>query len=165
MRIYLMRHATSGSEEELSRSADEDPPLSPNGMTKARAVARGLAELRIELHCVLSSPLARAAQTAEIVSHALGVPAGQVRSTDALRPGTKPSVLIEEMARLGGEEVLCVGHSPHLDDVMASLLGCSSRITVLKKAAVACVQCEALSPPRGVLLWLYPQRVLRRLGR
>jgi phosphohistidine phosphatase len=165
MRLYLMRHATSGSEGDPGQPADADPPLSPSGMSKARAAARGLLELRIELSFVLSSPLARAMQTAEIVAQTLSVPVSQLRSIDALRPESAPAALIDELARLEAEELLCVGHGPQLDDVVAALLGCSSRITALKKAAVVGLQCESLSPPRGVLLWLYPQRGLRRMGR
>ena len=165
MRLYLMRHATSSAGEEGNRTAGGDTGLTPNGMTKARAAAHGLAELRVELTYLLTSPLARAVQTGEIAAHVLGLPSSQVRRTETLQPGSKPALLVDEIARLEAEELLCVGHSPHLDDVIANLLGCPSRITALKKAAVACLQLEPVSPPRGLLLWLYPQKTLRRLGR
>jgi phosphohistidine phosphatase len=165
MRLYLMRHATAGAGDAATRMADEDPPLTPNGMSKARAAAHGLAELRVEVGYLLTSPLARAVQTGEIAAHVLGIPGSQIRSTQALQPGSEPALLLDEMARLEAEEVLCVGHSPHLDDVISRVLGAPARITALKKAGIACLQLESVAPTRALLLWLYPQRVLRRLGR
>ena len=160
-----MRHATAGANDRPERSADEDPPLTPDGMTKARAAARGLAVLEIEASAFLTSPLLRAAQTAEIVSQVLVIPGDQIRRTDALKPESPPGQLMEELMRLDDEEVLCVGHSPQLDDVISHLLGCRVRVTALKKTAVACLELDSSSPPRGVLLWLYPQKVLRHLGK
>jgi len=160
-----MRHATAGVSDRPERSADEDPPLTPDGMTKARAAARGLAELQIETSVFLTSPCLRAVRTAEIVAQVLGITGDQIRRTDALKPESSPSQLVEEIFVLEAEAVLCVGHSPQLDDVISHILGCRSRITALKKAAVACLELEPISPPRGLLVWLYPQRVLRRIGR
>ena len=164
-RLYLMRHATAGASDPPERSADEDPPLTPDGITKARAAARGLAEHQIEASLFLTSPLLRAVRTAEIVALEFSVPIDQIRRTDALKPESSPSQLVEEIFVLEAEAVLCVGHSPQLDDVISHILGCRSRITALKKAAVACLELDSISPPRGLLLWLYPQKVLRRLGK
>jgi phosphohistidine phosphatase len=165
MRLYLMRHATAGSGDAMTRPADEDLPLTPNGMSKARAAAHGLAELRVEVGYLLTSPLSRAVQTAEIAAHVLGIPGSQIRSTKALQPGSDPALLLDEIGRLEAEKVLCIGHSPHLDDVISKLLGATGRITALKKAGIACLQLESVAPARALLLWLFPQKVLRHLGR
>jgi phosphohistidine phosphatase len=114
---------------------------------------------------VLSSPLLRALQTAEIISEELRLPPDQVRRSEALRPGSPVKLFLEELSGIGTGEVLCVGHSPDLDDFVSRLLRCPSRITALKKASVACLQIDSLSPTQGVLLWLHPQKVLRRLGK
>lgn len=165
MLLYLMRHAAAASGESEGQPTDEDPGLTPQGMVKARVSARGLVRLRIHPTVLLTSPLSRALQTAEIVSEELGVPTDQIRSSDALQPTSPATQILEELSGIEAEEVLCIGHAPHLDDVISLLLGCPSRITALKKASVACLQVDSLAPARGVLLWLHPQKVLRRLGK
>jgi len=164
-RLCLMRHAPAGAGDHAERSTDDDPSLTPNGMTKARAAAWGLAELEIEAPVLPTSPFLRAVQKAEIVSQVLGIPSDQIRRTDILKPGTSPSQLVEEILPLEAEAVVCAGHSPQLDDAISHIPDCQSRITRLKKAAVACLELSSGSPPRGFLLWLYPPRMLRRLGR
>jgi phosphohistidine phosphatase SixA len=104
-------------------------------------------------------------QTAEIVSEELGLPPDQIRHAAALRPGSSVKQLLEELSGIEAAEVLCVGHSPDLDNFISQVLGCPSRITALRKASVACLQIDSLSPAQGILLWLHPQKVLRRLGK
>ena len=54
-RLYLMRHATAGTSNPADRVADDDPGLTPVGMTRARAADRD----SLSLVLVLLSPLAR----------------------------------------------------------------------------------------------------------
>jgi phosphohistidine phosphatase len=165
MLLYLMRHAAAGGGESEDLPADDDRGLTPQGMVKARAAARGLVRLDVHPTALLTSPLLRAFQTAEIASEELGFQPDQIRHTEALRPASPVKQLLEELSGIAAEEVLCVGHSPDLDNVIAQVLSCTSRVTALKKASVACLQIDSLSPARGVLLWLHPQKVLRRLGK
>jgi phosphohistidine phosphatase len=165
MLLYLMRHAAAGGGESEGIPVDNDPGLTPQGMVKARGAARGLVRLEAHPSVVLSSPLLRALQTSEIVSEELGLPPDQIRRSEALRPGSPVKLFLEELSGIGTEEVLCVGHSPDLDDFVSRVLRCPSSITALKKASVACLQIDSLSPAQGVLLWLHPQKVLRRLGK
>jgi phosphohistidine phosphatase len=163
IRLYLMRHATAGSLSD--GSGDTDPPLTTDGVAKARGAARGLVKLGVDPAILLTSPLLRAVQTAQIVSQELGIPVDRIRRTDTLKPGSAPGLLVEELSRVEGETALCVGHAPLLDDVIAHLLGTDSRLTALKKASVACLELAAGGSPQGLLLWLFPQKILRRLGR
>jgi probable phosphoglycerate mutase len=71
MAIYLIRHGeTAGNAERVVQRPDI--PLSPNGVEQARRLARRLASERIGL--ILSSDLARAAMTAEVVRETTGAP-------------------------------------------------------------------------------------------
>jgi len=164
-RLSLMRHASAGTSDRAERSGEEDPPLTADGITKVRAAARGLAELQIGVSQILTSPLSRAVQTAESVSQVLAVPGDQIRRTESLTPGAVPSRLLEEIHALEAAGILCVGHSPQSDDVISHVLDCRSRMTAMKKAAVACMELDSVSPPGGLLLWLHPQKALRRLGK
>ena len=95
----------------------------------------------------------------------LAVPGDQIRRTESLTPGAVPSRLLEEIHALEAAGILSVGHSPQLDDVISHVLDCRSRMTAMKKAAVAGMELDSISPPGGLLLWLYPQKALRRLGK
>ncbi|HTY41570.1 MAG TPA: histidine phosphatase family protein, partial [Thermoanaerobaculia bacterium] len=69
MEIWLLRHAAA--EERSSSGRDADRTLTEDGHKRAREVARGLAALETGITLVLSSPFARARQTAEPVARAL----------------------------------------------------------------------------------------------
>lgn len=156
MLLYLMRH---GIAADAPGQPDAERPLTEEGREKTRAVARALASLEIAPRHVLSSPLVRAVQTAELVVGEVG---GRRRATPALTPGSPPERLLDEVLRLTSESVLCVGHAPLLDQILATTLGVAHPVTELKKAAVACLDLEP-STRRALLVWLLPPSVAKRV--
>ncbi len=93
MKLILVRH---GRPNENDPSSPNDPPLNADGRRQARAVAQLLA--REGVTRVVSSPLARARETAEPLAERLGLPidtiagwaeadraADRYRSTETLR--------------------------------------------------------------------------------
>ncbi len=127
-------------------------------------MAKGVAKLVASADALMSSPLVRAVQTAEIFAAALGYAKEKIVRTDALLPGSDAVVLFRELAKQkDGEEVFCFGHAPQLDEAVAFALGAKQLLTALKKAGVACLELERVSPPSGILLWLCPPKILRRL--
>jgi len=163
MRLYLMRHGTA--EQPDDSGADARRALTAQGRERVEAVARGLAALGVEPKEVWSSPLLRARQTAEIAARRLGVPPKRIHLTPSLAPGAAPRQLLAELAnRRGGGDVLCCGHAPHLDALLAECIGLGAQPrTALKKAGVACLQ-AALSPAEPARLeWLMPPAALRRM--
>jgi len=163
MRLYLMRHASA--EEDGEPDNPSDPGLTQEGMIKARSAARGLVSLGIQPDALLTSPLRRAVQTAEIVAQELSIREDKLVRSETLQPGANPAQLLEELSRIEENEVLCFGHAPHLDDVIAHLLGCRRPVTILKKAAVVCMELDPVEEGRGILIWLFPQRALRRMAK
>ena len=83
MRIFLLRHAEAQPKEEVDR--DEDRTLTVKGETRLRKAARGLRRLDIFPERVLTSPLKRALQTAELIADELGF-TGEVEAIDELSP-------------------------------------------------------------------------------
>jgi phosphohistidine phosphatase SixA len=73
--------------------------------------------------------------------------------------------LLRDLGKLKAKEVMCFGHEPHLHLVVGQVLHTSARITELKKAGVACLQLEHISPPHGQLVALYPPKTLRLLAK
>ncbi len=164
MFLYLMRHGIAIDREDPKCPTDPERFLTKKGIEKTRAAAQGLRALGIKPDAMLTSPFVRAVQTAEIAAASLGFARDRIRRTETLIFGHKAAELFRELAKIRGKEVMCFGHAPHLDEVIAFALGCRAPITLLKKAGVAALELEAISPPRGALLWLHTPRSLRILG-
>ncbi len=164
MLLYLMRHGIAIDREDPECPADAERYLTKKGMEKTREVALGLRALGINPEAMLTSPFVRAVQTAEITAAAFGFSRDKIRQTESLIFGHKPAELLRELAKLRAKEVMCFGHAPHLDEVIALVLGCRGTVTSLKKAGVACLELKAMAPPQGSLLWLCTPRTLRALG-
>ena len=163
MRLYLMRHGIAINRENADCPPEPERYLTPKGIQRTRAAARGLRALRVKPVALLSSPYVRALQTGEIVCEVLGLDPKQLRTTDALRPEAKPGRLVEELGRLEGE-VICFGHAPHVDDFIAHALKATASFTTLKKSGVACLDIDSLAPLRATLFWVLTSRILRRIG-
>ena len=163
MRLYLMRHGIAIDREDPDCPSDPERYLTPKGIQRTRAAARGLRALRVKPTALLTSPLVRAVQTGEVVCEVLGLDSKQLRTTEALRPEAKPARLAEELVRLTGE-VICFGHAPQIDEFIAHALKATAPFTALKKSGVACLDIDSLAPLRATLFWVLTSRILRRLG-
>jgi phosphohistidine phosphatase len=164
MRLYLVRHGIAIDHDDPKCPSDPKRYLTPEGAKKARAAMRGLAALGATADAMFSSPYLRAAQTAEIAADVFGFSADKIEVTDALLPGAAPGALLKDLAKAGGDDVMCFGHAPHLDIFLAHCVGSRSAITELRKAGVACLQMEKLSAGGGVLVWLMSAKALRQLA-
>jgi phosphohistidine phosphatase len=164
MTLYLMRHGIAIDREDPESPEESKRYLTQKGIERTREAAAGLVRFGVQPGALLSSPYVRAMQTGEIVCEALGIDPKQIRVTDALMPEADPAVLAEELERISEQEVMCFGHAPHLDEFITYAVRASSTFTELKKAGVACLEVELLSPPRAMLSWLLTAKALRRVG-
>jgi phosphohistidine phosphatase len=164
MRLYLVRHGVAVDRDDPNCPSDPVRPLTPKGMKKTHAAALGLFALGVKPDVMLTSPWLRAVQTAEIFSEVIGFSSNKIVRTDALKGTSTPAELLRELAKLKAKEVMCFGHEPHLHLVIGQILHTSARITELKKAGVACLDLERISPPQGLLIALYPPKILRLLA-
>lgn len=163
MLLYLMRHGIAIDREDPDSPPEAERFLTPKGVERTREAAKGLSELKIQPTTLLTSPYVRAVQTGEIVCEALDLDPKLLRATDALKPEAKPARLAEELEKISGEEVMCFGHAPHLDDFIAHAVRAAAAFTSLRKAGAACLDIEGLSPLRSTLVWLLTAKALRRL--
>jgi phosphohistidine phosphatase len=164
MRLYLVRHGIAVDHDDPKCPPDPKRYLTPEGIKKTRAAMRGLEALGATADAMFSSPYLRAAQTAEIAADVIGYPAEKIVASDSLLPGAAPGALLKELAKVGGDDVMCFGHAPHLDIFLAHCVGSRSPITELKKAGVACLEMEKLSAGGGTLVWLLSSKALRQLA-
>jgi phosphohistidine phosphatase len=161
--LYLVRHAIAA---ERGREWPDDTlrPLTARGMAKFERAVAGLANLKIVVDEVLTSPLVRAHQTADLLASGLSN-RPPVRVLDALAPGHGPARVLEEVARVArGRRVALVGHEPGLGELAAFLIG-ARRAMVFKKGGVCRIDLEPGgdgSP--GALVWFLTPKILRGLA-
>ena len=119
MRIYLVRHADAVPEEEAG--SDRDRWLSPRGREAARILGRLLREHHVAPDAIVSSPLPRAVQTAELVAASLDY-LGSIASWRSLEPGAMPRLAANAIGA-SGLAVIVVSHEPTISSLGGFLLG------------------------------------------
>ena len=170
VRLYIMRHANAVSRGTAGygQGRDSERPLNENGREQAHKVAKGLKRLGIIPDLLLTSPYRRATETAEQVRRVLG-PSIPTKEMPELRSEARPA---GTSLALGGyasaEEILLVGHEPHLSSWLAELVATPSGFKCLiKKAGVSCVEVPRVPPPggSGVLRWLMTPKQLSGIAK
>lgn len=161
--LYLIRH---GLAEERGEAWPDDAkrPLTPEGMSRLKKSGRGLAQLGISFDAIVTSPLVRARQTAEIIAAELDSPPHIVTS-EALVPGGSYAAVIADIEKQSRRaRIALVGHEPGMGEIAARLVGTRHPIE-FKKGAVCRIDVDEL-PPRapGDLRWFVTPKMLRRLG-
>lgn len=152
MHVYLLRHGIA--EDDRPGLIDADRALTPEGRRKLRHVLKAVAESGLKPPLILSSPLKRALQTAELAKDVLKCEQ-EVLKTKALTPGSSPELAWEEIrAHRNEEALLLVGHNPLFDLLGPFLLGVPNLLVDFKKGAILRVDIESFNAqPRGVLRW------------
>lgn len=161
MIVYCLRHASAG-QPMMNAGKDEKRPLDEKGVQQAHDVGRALAALKVEVDAIISSPLRRAFQTAQIVGEELGHE--KVISDDALRPGAGFREFEALLGRYAGKKAIMVaGHNPNLSEFLNQILTGTEDLKPIemKKAAVAMIEQEGSHT--ATLMWYMPPKVIRSL--
>ena len=130
-----MRHGPAQDDSPSGRDADRT--LTPSGRERVAAVAKALLDEGEAPFAILSSPLVRAVETAEIVAEVThlsrraredkraqrGGATGEIEIRRELCMGTDKMGLLAEMVRAGRKRVMIVGHEPDLSMLVMSLVG------------------------------------------
>ena len=164
MRLYIVRHGIAVPHGTLGIS-EEDRPLTSEGISKMKKAAEGLQAIKVFPEMVLSSPLPRALQTAEIIIAACGkkVP---LKLFPELAPGGNRSEIYRELGKHANlENLMLVGHQPSLGEIAGEIAwGTSERYVELKKGGACALDIERIRPvPRGNLVWVITPSILRQL--
>jgi len=157
LELLLVRHADAGDALAWD-GPDADRPLSRKGRKQAERLAGLLGGLRSRADVIVSSPKARAAQTAEILGAAIGV---EVHLHDGLAGPLDLEALAAILADSGEpHRPILVGHDPDLSDLASELVGSA---VALRKGALARI--DLAGPPargEGLLRWLVPPELFAR---
>jgi phosphohistidine phosphatase len=134
-------------------------------VARLRHSGQGLARLDISVDLMVTSPLVRTRQTAEILASALGVEAAVVDLQSLAPDGSPTRVLtdLEPFAERG--RIGIVGHEPGIGELAARLVG-ARRAIPFKKGAICRIDVDRLAPDSpGELRWFLPPRISRSLRR
>ena len=165
MRLILIRHADAGDPDPQRYPDDRVRPLTAEGRRAHEVIARGLARMGLAPTHLLTSPLARARETAAITAQALGW-TGSIEPVECLGDRFTVADLLEHLARYPDDStVVCVGHEPHLSRFAATLLHPEGalKIGLAKSGVIALEFAGKPAPGAGRLLFLLPPRELLRL--
>ena len=135
MEIYLIRHGIAA--ERGTYDNDDERPLVAKGIGKTQKVATKLQSIGVEFDLILSSPLVRAFQTAEIL-----LKAGLSSTLDtftALKPGGSIQDWLQWLEAIKAQNSLnqlaLVGHQPDLGNWTEMLVWGSIRNQIIVKKA------------------------------
>ena len=167
MDIYVLRHGLAGVRDRQAYPNDDERPLTPKGVRRMGRQVRGLNSIGLSVDAIITSPLVRAVQTAEIVHQRLDNP-GELVTSSALAPASNPMVLVGELAReySSADKVMLVGHEPYLSALISLFAtGDPEPAVRLKKGALCKMRVPEPSYGRcGWIEWLLTPRQMVRLG-
>src|SRR5271166_4597701 len=161
MDIYFLRHASANHYDPAKD--DDKRPIDKTGEQQCHDVGRALAALDPELDVIISSPLTRAMQTAEIVAGELGHKDKMV-TDEALRPEASYDAFEDLLARHGKKKaIMLVGHNPSMTTFLIQMLSGkgSAEFIDFKKGAVAKVEQDGSHS--AVLKWCLTPKVIRAI--
>lgn len=130
---------------------------------RLRQEASALNALGVSFDQILTSPLVRTRQTADVIAEAMSAKA-PVATLDALAPSGTPAQVIEELGRYARrQKIALVGHEPNIGELAAKLLGLRTAVE-FKKGAICRIDVETLPPARsGHLRWFATSKMLRKM--
>lgn len=156
MKLYFLRHGEADWPN--WKRPDDERPLTGFGKKELHEVAKFLHRLKVRPDLIVTSPLPRALQTAEIAADHLN---GKLRTDELISPGFGMNELRTILKRHRAKTLMLVGHEPDFSKVISDLTGASLK---LSKAGVALVDVD-LAAFQGELLWLFPPKLARKAGK
>jgi phosphohistidine phosphatase len=153
MELYFLRHGEADWPD--WKKSDDERPLTKSGKREMREVGKFLDRLKVTPSLIVTSPLPRASQTAEIAADYLKA---KLRKDESLAPGFGMNELRTVFKRHRAKSLMLVGHEPDFTNVISKLTGASLK---LSKGGVALLDVDP-EAEEGKLLWLFPPKFARK---
>lgn len=166
MKLMLIRHAKAGEPDGRKYPDDRLRPLTEEGRKEHRLVARLLRKMSIDFDHLLTSPLVRARETAEITAQELKH-SGAFEETALLGQEFSIDGVITTLSRYSTNVTVgCVGHEPYLGLLAAALLHREGNLSIhFKKSAILGLEFDGQpSRGKGKLLFFYRPKELVSLA-
>jgi phosphohistidine phosphatase len=159
MKLYFLRHGAAVEQDEW-QGDDATRPLTPDGRKAMEREAKAMKDLDLEPDLIITSPLTRAKETAEIVASALRMQERLVE--DRRLAETVDANVIGQLLRSHGDAqvIMLVGHEPDFSRTIGQLAGGAN--VDLKKGGLARIDLADSTSTSGELVWLIPPKALVR---
>lgn len=153
MEIYFLRHGEADWPN--WKKSDDERPLTKRGKKEMQEIGKFLKRVKAAPDAIVTSPLPRASQTAEIAAKHLKI---KCRKDKLLEPGFGRQELERILKKYPAESLMVVGHEPDFSHTIEQLTGGALK---LSKAGVALVELNH-SWRSGRLLWLFPPKMMKK---
>jgi phosphohistidine phosphatase len=153
MDIYFLRHGEADWPD--WKKSDDERPLTKRGKKEMHEVGKFLKRVKAQPELIVTSPLPRAAQTAEIAAEHLDVKCVEDK---LLAPGFGRHELERILKKYPADALMVVGHEPDFTHTIEQLTGGALK---LSKGGIALVELGR-SWRNGRLLWLFPPKIARK---
>lgn len=163
--LYIVRHAIAEDKEVFKSTglSDDLRPLTSAGIKKMEQISKWLSfKIDDSLDFVIESPLLRSKQTLDILMQDLHAECRL--ELEQLDPRQPPELFVEKVLSMKGSKILCVGHEPHLSEILALFLGFNPEYQSpfkFKKGGVACLKFKPIDDTLKVTLdWLVTPKTI-----
>ena len=166
--LTLLRHGKSV--QDPAYATDRERPLADRGRRDAALLGKFFSQAGVVPDLIVSSPVVRARQTAELFAKAAGYPS-EIRWEEAIYAEDVDGLLaVVRSLPDTATHVLLIGHNPGFEDLVAILVGAGAATeggrVVLATATAAHLELNAdhWSDARagaGLLQWLLTPRLLK----
>jgi phosphohistidine phosphatase len=163
LELYLIRHGVAAERGE-DFPDDSKRPLTNAGISRLRKEAKALESLGVAFDHIITSPLVRTKQTADIFAETLKSKPS-VSQSDALAPAGTSTAVVQELAKhMRKGRIALVGHEPNIGELAGRLIGARMPFE-FKKGAICRIDFEVF-PPKGMgqLRWFVTPRMLREIA-
>ena len=164
MDLYILRH---GKAEPYGQTypSDHIRPLTPKGKRRTKLSTKGMKAANVNVDLIVSSPLLRARQTAEIVHEGLRL-AEPIEFSDTIAVGGVTGILsaIDARSSLGG--LMLVGHEPTLSELISTMAsGMYHTAFNLKPGGLCKLRVDAVRPGQcATVEWFVTPKQLVAMG-
>jgi phosphohistidine phosphatase len=162
--IYILRHGIAVERGSPEFENDSERPLTPEGKRQLHRTSRALKKMKMDFDLVLSSPFARARQTAEIMAGELKLKE-RLKFSDELLPDGSTKNLLRQLHDLKPEpeSILLVGHEPYLSRLISLLVSGDQNAAIdFKKGGLCKLEIEKLRTGKcATLAWLLTPKQMK----
>ena len=167
LNLFILRHGIAVEHGAPGFANDDARPLTPKGRRQMHKITAAMRAMKLRFDLILSSPLVRARQTAEIVATDLKLKK-RLDFADALKPGGDVKALVKKINKLDSapKNVVLVGHEPYLSELISrSVTGRPDASVALKKGGLAKLEAEELHAGKcATLAWLLTPAQMKLMG-
>jgi phosphohistidine phosphatase len=163
LELYLIRHGVAADRGD-EYPDDSKRPLTSSGIARLRKEAKALEALGAGFDHIITSPLVRTRQTADVFAETLKSKPS-ISMSDALAPAGTPAAVLQELAKhMRKGRIALVGHEPNIGELAARLIAARLPLA-FKKGAICRIDFEVF-PPKGIgqLRWFVTPRMLREIA-